>query len=92
MELKKIKEDKDMVFLELKGGTKTFANLLREELWNDKDVSEAADIKEHPYMAQPKLYLKMKEGNKPKKAINDAIKRIEVNIKDLEKEFERALK
>ncbi len=92
MEVKKIKDEEGVLMLELERESKTFTNLLSEELWNDKNVSEAASIKEHPYMAQPKLYLKMKGKNKPEVAIKDASKRVEVKVKDLEEEFKRALK
>jgi len=92
MEVKKIKDENGVLILELERESKTFANLISDELWNDKNVSEATAIKEHPYMAQPKLYLKMKGKNNPKKALKDAVKRIEVKVKDLEKEFSRALK
>jgi len=92
MEVKKIKDENGVLMLELEGESKNFANLLREELWNDKDVSEVAAIKEHPYMEQPKLFLKMKGKNKPQKSLKDAAKRMEVKVKELEKEFSRALK
>ena len=92
MEVKKIKDKDGVLMLELEGESKGFANVLREELWNDKNVSEAADIKEHPYMDQPKLFVKMKGKNKPQKALKDAAKRVEVKVKDLEKEFSRAFK
>ncbi|NCO97064.1 MAG: hypothetical protein COY38_03040 [Candidatus Aenigmarchaeota archaeon CG_4_10_14_0_8_um_filter_37_24] len=92
MEVKKIKDESGILMLELEGESKTFANLLSEELWNDANISEAAPIKEHPYMEQPKLFMKMKGKSKPEKALADAGKRIEVKVKDLEKEFLRALK
>ena len=47
MELKKIKENGNMIEIELRGGSIGFANLIKEELWNDKNVEEAAYIKEH---------------------------------------------
>jgi len=92
MEVKKVKDEDGVLILELEGESKTFANLIREELWNDKNISEAAAIKNHPYMDQPKLFLKMQGKNKPQKALKDAAKRIQVKTKDLEKEFSRAFK
>jgi len=92
MELNKIKEDSDMVEIELKGESVSFANLIKEELWNDNNVDEAAYIKEHPYMAQPKIYVKMKGKSSPRVALERAIKRLQIKLKDLEKEFKRALK
>jgi len=92
MEVKKIKDEDGVLMLELNGESKNFANLLREELWNDKNISEVAAIKEHPYMDQPKLFLKMKGKTKPQKSLEDASKRMEVKVKELEKEFSRVLK
>ena len=43
-------------------------------------------------MAEPKIYVKIKGRTNPKKVIEKANKRILVQLKDLEKEFKRALK
>ena len=92
MELNKIKEDSNTIEIELKGESVGFANLIKEELWNDKNVDEAAYIKEHPYMAEPKIYVKMKGKSNPRIALQRAVKRLQVKLKDLEREFKRALK
>ncbi|MBS3052619.1 MAG: DNA-directed RNA polymerase subunit L [Candidatus Aenigmarchaeota archaeon] len=91
MEINILKEEKNMLLIELKGDTIGFANLIREELWNDKNVEEAASIKEHPYMAEPKIFVKTKEG-KPQKALQESIKRLQSNLKELKKELESSLK
>ncbi|MBD3156165.1 MAG: hypothetical protein GF368_05995 [Candidatus Aenigmarchaeota archaeon] len=92
MEVKKIKEKDNNWVLELEGESKTFANLIREELWNSEGVVEAAAIQEHPYMDQPKLFLKMEGRYSHTKALEDTAKRIEIKLQELEKEFSRALK
>jgi len=92
MKLKILKEDKNLLFVELEGESIGFVNLVKDELWNDDNVSETVCIKEHPYMAQPKLYVNMKGKFDPRSAIEKANKRISVQLKDLEKEFNRALK
>jgi len=92
MELNKIKEDNDTIEIELKGEGVGFANLIKEELWNDENVDEAAYLKEHPYMAEPKIYVKMKGKSSPRVALERAIKRLHVKLEDLQKEFDRALK
>ena len=92
MELKKLKSGSGLLELEIKGEDVGFTNLIKEELWNDKQVSEAAQIKEHPYMAEPKIYLKMKGKTDPKVALKNAQKRLVVKLKDLKGEFQRALK
>ena len=92
MELNKIKEDSNMIEIEMKGESVGFANLIKEELWSDKNVDEAAYIKEHPYMAEPKIYVKMKGKSNPKLALNKVVKRLQAKLKDLEKELKKALK
>jgi len=91
MELKKIKDD-SVLEIEVKGERVGFVNLIKEELWEDKQVDEATYIKEHPYMAEPKIYVKMKGKADPKIALKKAQKRLIVKLKDLKGEFERALK
>ncbi len=89
MEVKSVKEESDTLLVELKGDTIGFANLIREELWNDENVSEAASFKEHPYMAEPKIFVKMKGRTKPEKALKDAASRIQSKLKELEKEVNK---
>ncbi len=91
MELNVLKKEDNILEIELKGESIGFANLIKEELWNDSNIDEAAYIKEHPYMSEPKIYVKTKKKD-PKIALEDAIKRIEVQLKDFEEEFKRALK
>lgn len=91
MKLNIIKKDKNLLEVEVGGESVGFANLIKEELWNDKAIDEAAYIKEHPYMVEPKIYVKTKK-KEPKRVMQDAVKRIQVQLKDLEKEFKRALK
>jgi len=91
MEAKVVKQDKDMVLIELKGDSIGFANLLREELWNHKETEEAASMKDHPYMAEPKLYLKTK-GEKPKKVLLDAAKSLKTKVMEIKKEFDMETK
>lgn len=91
MKLNIIKGEGNLLEVEVVGETIGFVNALREELWNDKNVEEAAYVKEHPYLAEPKIWVKVKHGD-PKKALLDAAKRLEDKIKNFEKNFERALK
>lgn len=91
MEVKPIKQDKNMLLVEIKGDTIGFANLIREELWNNKDVEEASSIKEHPYLEEPKIYVKTK-SEKPKKVLEDTVVSLQTKVKELRNEFRIALK
>jgi len=92
MKLKKIKSSDSVLEIEIEGEDVGFVNLIKEELWKDKQVSEAAHIKEHPYMVESKIYVKMKGKTDPKVALRRTQKRLMVKLKDLKGEFERALK
>ena len=92
MEVREVKSDGNTLLVELKGDTIGFTNLIREELWNDENIEEAASIKEHPYMAEPKIFVKMKGRAQPQKALRDASSRIQSQLKELRKEFETAFK
>ena len=91
MKLTVLKKDKDSVIIEVKGESKTFVNLLKDELWEDKNILEASAIKEHPYMGEPKLLVKVKTGN-PMIAIKKAVKHLDVKTKEIRDEFNRDLK
>ncbi|MDI6798904.1 MAG: DNA-directed RNA polymerase subunit L [Candidatus Aenigmarchaeota archaeon] len=91
MELRVVKEGEKTLILELKGETIGFVNLLREALWNDKNVSEAAYIKEHPYLSEPKIFVKTSRGL-PKTALEKATDFIINKTKEFREEFKKALK
>lgn len=91
MELKKIKEDEKSMLLEIRGEDFTLTNLLREALWEDKNVSESAQVKEHPYLAQPKIWVKTSRGS-PKTALEKAADSLEAETKEFKEEFKKAVK
>lgn len=92
MKVVTIKQEKNTLLVELKGETKSFANMIREELWNDSNVEEAAAIQDHPYKAEPKIFIKMKGKSDPKKALEKAAKRIQNKLKEIDSEFSRQMK
>jgi DNA-directed RNA polymerase subunit L len=92
MELNVTKKDDNSRIIEFKGGSFSFVNMIEEELWNNKDIDEAACIKEHPYMSEPKLYIKMKGKQSPEVQLKKAISGIQTQIKELKEEFSKALK
>lgn len=91
MELKVVEKDEKKMILEVKGETVTLTNLLKSELWNDKAVSEAAQIKKHPYLDEPKVFVKVSRGD-PKTALEKAADRIAEQAKEFREEFKKALK
>ena len=91
MELKAVKQDEKTLMLEIKGETIALTNLVRQELWNDKSVDEAAQIKEHPYLAEPKIFVKVDRGA-PVTALEKASERIESQLNEFREKFKTALK
>lgn len=91
MELKKIKEDEKTLEIEMKGESYTLTNALRGELWEDKSVSEAAQIKEHPYLSQPKIFVKTSRGS-PLTALEKATGNLIEKTKEFKEEFKKAAK
>jgi len=91
MELKIDKEDSKSIILEATGESFTLTNIIREELWNDDNISEAADIKEHPYLSQPKIFVKVNRGS-PRTALEKASKRIQEKAGEFKEKFKQALK
>lgn len=91
MELKKVKEDEKTLIVEMSGETITLPNLIRDELWNDKNVSEAAYIKEHPYLVEPKIFVKVKRG-KPITVLKKVSNRIMSQLEEFKEKFKSALR
>ncbi len=91
MELKKITEDDKSLLVEVTGETFTVTNALREELWEDKSVSESAQVREHPYLSQPKILVKVDRGS-PVIALENASERLVTLSKEFQEEFKKSLK
>jgi len=91
MELKKIKEDEKTLLVEAVGESFTLTNAVREYLWDDKSVSEAAQIKEHPYLSQPKIFVKTDRGS-PVTALEKASEKLVDDAKEFKQKFKDALK
>lgn len=68
MEIVKIKGSEKEALFELRGETFTLASLLEEELWENKNVLEAASFREHPYLSEVKLWVKVEKGS-----VNEAL-------------------
>ncbi|MFH1589943.1 MAG: DNA-directed RNA polymerase subunit L [archaeon] len=77
MELKFIEDTKYKVIVDIEGAGHSFANALKKELWNDKDVKISAYNVEHPLIGIPRLIVETSTGKKDaRKAILDAVERL----------------
>lgn len=91
MDLSVVKEDDKKLVLEMKGETVAFAHLLKDELWKDSSVKEAAAIQEHPYLSQPKVFVMVSRGS-PKTALEKASDSILKQAKEFRDKFKAASK
>ena len=86
MQIQYLKNEKHEVEIEL--NNVTIAELLRSYLNNDEEVTLAAWKREHP-TKNPKIKIKT-SGKTAKKALNDAIARIEKYLDRIESNFKKA--
>ena len=91
MELKVLEQTKKKIIFELKGVDHTFCNALKEELWNDKDISAAGYNIDHPLVGVPRFVVDVSSGS-PKDVLVNAIKRLKKSNEKFKKEFQRELK
>lgn len=92
MELNIIEDKKNRMVFELKGETHTFCNILRKELWNDKHVKSAAYNIEHPLIGIPKIIVETDGNESPKKALKEAVKRMQKVNEKFKKQFMKEVK
>jgi DNA-directed RNA polymerase subunit L len=91
MELKVVKDDDKKALVELKGETLAFAHMLKDELWKDSNVKEAAAIKEHPYLSEAQIFVAVNRGT-PKAALERASDSIAKQAKEFKNKFKDSIK
>ena len=89
MEIKKIKEENNFLQIEVIGETSTFLNLLKEVLYEDKNVKSAAFADIHPLVKKPQILLRTEKG-KPETALKEAAERVKKMAEDFEDKFKKA--
>ncbi|MCD6371627.1 MAG: DNA-directed RNA polymerase subunit L [Candidatus Aenigmarchaeota archaeon] len=91
MELNIVRKDDKSLLLEVKGESFTLTTPIKEKLWEDDNVIEVADMKEHPYLEEPKIWVKVEKGS-PLTALSRAASKLEKDLEKLEEAFKKALK
>lgn len=89
MKVKINKKGEDTISVEIEGARHTLPNMLREALWEDKDVKSAAYEKRHPYLGNPHIIVKAKN---PEKSLKAAVKHTRELFSEFREEFEKAAK
>lgn len=87
MEIKFIEKKKNRLVFEIPGATHTLCNAIKDELWNDKNVTAATYSTGHPLTGTPKFIIDSKSDAMT--ALKDAIKRIEKRNKELLSAFKK---
>jgi DNA-directed RNA polymerase subunit L len=87
MQVSVVEEDKERLKVEVKGESPTITQLVASQVW--KEGGEAAPVREHPFMVEPKILI---EGSNPKKLLEKAAKAVEEQADELKEELKKALK
>ena len=86
MELNVISKSKNKLVFELKGEGHTFCNILRDELWNEKDVIASGYHIKHPLVGIPKFIAETK-SSEVTTALESASKSVKKKFQDFKKSF-----
>ena len=86
MNIKVLEAEKEKMKIEFEDETETITQLLATQVW--KEGGEAAAIREHPFIENPKLVVM---GTNPTKLLDKASTAIEEQCEEFKEEFKRAL-
>ncbi len=89
MEIIVKEESKKRLIFELKGSTNTICNVIKEELWNDKNVTAAAYNIDHPLIGIPKFIIETNGSTTPRKALEDTLARLKKKNKEFNDKFSK---
>ena len=80
MELKVLEQKKHRLVFELRGADHTFCNALKQELWNDEQVTVSTYTISHPLVGVPTFVVESKGDVAD--ALKDASKRLQKRNKE----------
>lgn len=86
MNIKVVEDNKEMMKIEFQDETETVTQLVATQVW--KEGGEAAAIREHPFMENPKIVIM---GSNPTKLLDKAATSLEEQCDEFKEEFKRAL-
>ncbi len=82
MEIRILKDEKDLMEFEVIGEDHTFCNLLRSELWKLDNTNFAGYSILHTLISAPKFCVSTENG-KPRKVLLDAAVSVRAKVKDM---------
>jgi DNA-directed RNA polymerase subunit L len=86
MNIKVLEDNKEMMKVEFEDETETLTQLIATQVW--KKGGEAAAIREHPFLENPKVVIM---GSNPTKLLDKAATSLEEECDEFKEEFRRAL-
>ena len=89
MEINILEKEKNKLKFEIKGEDNTFSNILRNELWNDKDITLSGYKIEHSLLSEPVFTV---ESDNPKNSLLDAAKRLTKINDDFKEKIKKIIK
>jgi DNA-directed RNA polymerase subunit L len=96
MNVKILQKSPDEIKVEIEGEGHTFCNMLQQVLLEDEAIETASYSIQHPLISSPIIYVRMKEGRKPEKraetALREAVEKMRHRCKEFKESFEKALK
>ncbi len=88
MNLKILKEEKNILELQFFGEGHTLCNLLRQELCNDENISTASYTLKHPLISEANFIITTKSG-KAKKHLQETLTTLKKKTKELKAQVEK---
>ena len=88
MEISVIENTKNRLRLEVKGEGHSFCNIIKSELWNQKNVEIAGYHIEHSLVSEPVIVVQTDKGD-TKKVILDAVEDLRKKTKSLREAFKK---
>ncbi len=89
MELTIIEETPKKLTFELRGEGHTLCNTIKWAMWANKHVKTAVYNIDHPLVGVPKMVVETDGEVKPKKAILEAVEKLQSESAKLKKEFSK---
>jgi DNA-directed RNA polymerase subunit L len=85
-----LKKTKNELKIEIEGEGHTFCNLLQHTLLEDENIEIAGYDLPHPLISNPLLYIRVKGGKTPEKALKKALEKIRERTSEFLEKFTEA--
>ncbi len=89
MEITNVSKSKKKMVFEIEGEGHTFANILRDELWEQKGVISSGYSIRHPLVGRPKFIAETDSSSDVKAALEGAAKSVKSLTADFKKGFSK---